>query len=204
MNNNNNKRWIKFFHKSIELSSTLSTWFTFLPNISSISNPSSKFAYRSSSLSSNSISSIELSWSSLSSIILAPCWSSLLSSPPSSVTPTSSSSIPPSTPILVSLAPSSSPPTILTLSLSLISTSPPSLLSPPTLLTYEAWMVCYLKIWWNFVEVTWSHCFGIMPTLKELWRLDVVRVDQALYACPLYGSIIGKDYNSLCRPFSIY
>jgi len=62
----------------------------------------------------------------------------------------------------------------------------------PKLLTCVAWMVCYLKIWWSFVEVTWSHCFGIMPTLMKLWIFDVARVDQTLYACPLYGSIMGK------------
>jgi len=32
----------------------------------------------------------------------------------------------------------------------------------PLLLTSEAWMVCFMKIWWIFVELTWSHCFGIM------------------------------------------
>jgi len=31
-----------------------------------------------------------------------------------------------------------------------------------------------------------------MPTLSKLWRFGVPRVDQALYACPLYASIMGK------------
>jgi len=31
-----------------------------------------------------------------------------------------------------------------------------------------------------------------MPTFRKLWRFDVARVDQALYACPLYGSIMAK------------
>jgi len=31
-----------------------------------------------------------------------------------------------------------------------------------------------------------------MPTLMKLWIFDVARVDQTLYACPLYGSIMGK------------
>jgi len=31
-----------------------------------------------------------------------------------------------------------------------------------------------------------------MPTLMKLWRFDIARVDQALYACPLYRSIMGK------------
>jgi len=31
-----------------------------------------------------------------------------------------------------------------------------------------------------------------MPTLMKLWRFNFARVDQALYACPSYGSIIRK------------
>jgi len=31
-----------------------------------------------------------------------------------------------------------------------------------------------------------------MPTLMKLWRFGIAQVDQALYACPSYGSIIRK------------
>jgi len=31
-----------------------------------------------------------------------------------------------------------------------------------------------------------------MLTLMKIWRFDVTRVDQALYACPLSGSIMEK------------
>jgi len=31
-----------------------------------------------------------------------------------------------------------------------------------------------------------------MLTLMKIWRFDDARVDQALYACPLFGSITGK------------
>jgi len=40
-----------------------------------------------------------------------------------------------------------------------------------------------------------------MLTLIKMWRFDVSHVDQALYACSLYGLFM--DYNSCCRPFCI-
>jgi len=33
---------------------------------------------------------------------------------------------------------------------------------------------------------------GTMLTLMKMWRFDVSRVDQALYACSLSGLIMGK------------
>jgi len=60
-------------------------------------------------------------------------------------------------------------------------------------LTCVAGIVCYLKIWWSFDEGTWSHCLGTMLILMKLWRFDVTQAKQALYACPLYGSIMEKQ-----------
>jgi len=62
-----------------------------------------------------------------------------------------------------------------------------------SMLTSEAWMLCFMKIWWSFIELTWSHYFGFMPTLMKLWRFDVIHVEQALNVCPPHGSIIRKE-----------
>ena len=52
----------------------------------------------------------------------------------------------------------------------------------------------------NLCWTTWSHCFGIMPSLMKLWRFDGIHVWQALNACPPHGSITRKE----CLMFVIH
>jgi len=66
------------------------------------------------------------------------------------------------------------------------------------LLTCEAKVVCFLKIWWRFNEALLNYLesitIGIKPTLIKERRFDDIYVDQAWNVCSPYSYIIKKVY----------
>ena len=59
------------------------------------------------------------------------------------------------------------------------------------MLTYEAKVVCFLKIWWRFNEALLNYLEAITirmkPTLMKIRRFDVIHVDQGWNVCSPHG-----------------
>ena len=73
--------------------------------------------------------------------------------------------------------------------------------SPPclrNLLTWEAKVVCFLKIWWRFNEALLNYLeaitIGTKPTLMKERRFNDMHVDQGWNVCSPHGYIIKKVY----------
>jgi len=66
------------------------------------------------------------------------------------------------------------------------------------LLTWEAKVVCFLKIWWRFNEALLNYLeaitIGMKPTLMKERRFDDIHVDQGWNLCSPHSYIIKKVY----------
>ena len=66
------------------------------------------------------------------------------------------------------------------------------------MLTCEAKVVCFLKIWWRFYETLLNYLevitIGIKSTLMKDRRFDGIHVDQGWNMCSPRGYIIKKVY----------